>query len=110
MHVVLGMNASFPESSFHPKVRIDEDQVKAWLWLNADVGIPFRHVSAALHAVAMAAELETVDAERWVIGIELASDSRGFVYIETVSGTTAEARRGAEVLRRAMRRVFTTGE
>jgi hypothetical protein len=99
----MGMNASFPESSFHPKVRLDEDQAKAWLWLNAGVGIPYRHLSAALHAVAMAAELESGNTERWVIGTELSSDSRGFVYIETVSGTSAEARRGAEVLRRAER-------
>ncbi len=110
MHVSRSMNATFPESSFRPKVRIDEDQAKAWLWLNAGVGIPFRRVSAALHATAMAAELETGEAERWVIGTELSSDSRGFVYIETVSGTAAEARRGAEVLRRAMARVFTAGE
>ena len=104
------MNASFPEGSFHPKVRLDEQQAKVWLWLNAGVGISFRQLSAALHAAAMAAELETGRDERWVIGVELSSDSRGFVYIETMSGTTAEARRGAEVLRRAMGRVFTAAE
>jgi hypothetical protein len=103
------MNATFPESSYHPKVRLDEQQAKAWLWINAGVGIPFRHVSAALHAAAMAAELETGRDERWVIGVELSSDSRGVVYIETMTGTTAEAQRGAEVLRRAMARVFTKG-
>jgi hypothetical protein len=103
------MNASFPESSFHPAVRLDEGQGVPRLWLNAGVGIPYRHLSAALHAAAMAAELETDPRERWVIGVEVASDFRGFVYVETVSGTTAEARRGAEVLGRAMERVFTKG-
>ena len=104
------MDASFPKGSFHPKVRLDEEQGKVWLWLSAELGVPCRHLSAALHAAAMAAELESDPRERWVIGVEVASDLRGFVYIETLNGTAAEARRGAELFRKAMERVFTTGE
>jgi len=103
---------SFNAGEFSTDVRIERSRYgtpTATLWISAPRGTSFRRMRAALHAVAMVAELGTSAAEHWVIGIEVATDLKGYVYVETVNGTDAEARRAMALLGAALDAVFTTG-
>jgi ribosome-binding factor A len=44
-----------------------------------------------------------------VIGVEVSGDLKGYVYVETLNGTDAEARRAMALLGVASDVVFTTG-
>lgn len=66
--------------------------------IHAEKGTHFRAVRAK--ALRLAADLEEASlGERWVVTVESTSDSHSRVYLETVQGTEAEAKRGAELMR-----------
>jgi hypothetical protein len=103
---------TFKAREFSTDLKIERSRYgtpTATLWITSSPGTPYRRVRAALHAVAMIAELGTSADEKWVIGIEVSSDLKGYVYVETVNGTDAEARRAMALLGVALDAVFTTG-
>jgi hypothetical protein len=104
------MNTTFEKDVFHPTVKLETSPYGTptpRLWIAAKPGTPYRRVKAALHAAAMVTELEAAATDHFVVGIEVSSDLRGCVYLETVRGTDGEAARGLAVLRRATELAFT---
>ena len=67
-----------------------------------DRGSHYRKSNAALHALAAAIELATPTNEGWIVQVNSHSDEVGFVYLELARGDQGEARRGLELLKRAI--------
>ena len=65
-------------------------------------GTHYRKSSAALHALAAILELATPTNEGWVVVVDPHGDEVGRVYLELVDGGYPEARRGLELLKRAI--------
>ena len=65
-------------------------------------GTHFRKSSAALHALAAILELATPTNEGWVVVVDPHGDEVGRIYLELVDGSYPEARRGLELLKRAI--------
>jgi hypothetical protein len=65
-------------------------------------GTHYRKASAALHALAAILELATPTNEGWVVVVDPHGDEVGHVYLELVDGGYPEARRGLELLHRAI--------
>ena len=66
--------------------------------LSARPGTSWRTVNAAVHYLALLAELGTGPAEHWVIGTESTGDQTACVFIETAGSTPAEAERARVML------------
>ena len=101
---------TFDAGEFAPTLKLERSRYGTptpTLWVTAKAGTPYRLVRAALHAVAMVAELGTRATERWVIGIEVSGDLKGYVYVETLNGTDDEARRAMALLGVVADSVFT---
>jgi len=58
-----------------------------------------RAFRACLHTLAARAELESPAQERWFVQIEVVSDVLGYLYLELMDGTPAEAERGVAFLK-----------
>jgi hypothetical protein len=65
-------------------------------------GTHYRKSSAALHALAAILELATPTNEGWVVVVDSHGDEVGTVYLELVDGGYPEARRGLELMKRAI--------
>jgi hypothetical protein len=65
-------------------------------------GTHYRKSSAALHALAAILELASPTNEGWVVVVDPHGDEVGRVYLELVDGGYPEARRGLELLKRAI--------
>jgi hypothetical protein len=106
------MMPTFQRDEFQPTATLGDSRYGTptpRLWLTARPGTSHRRLSAALHAAAMLAELETPATERWVIGVEVAGDLRGHVYVETLTGSAAEAERAMKLLGVVLQAMFTNG-
>jgi len=102
----------FDAAEFTPTLKLERSRYgtpTATLWVAAGAGASHRLVKAALHAVAMVAEIGTRATEQWVIGVEVSGDLNGYVYVETVNGTDDEARRAMALLGVVSDSVFTKG-
>jgi hypothetical protein len=64
-------------------------------------GTHYRRASAVLHALAAIIELATPARESWVVVVDH-GDELGHVYLELAVGSADEARRGLDILKRAV--------
>lgn len=60
-------------------------------------GAHFRQLHTVLHLLAAAVEQATPARERWLVQLE-GHDTLGYVYLELIDGSDAEARRGLALL------------
>ena len=65
-------------------------------------GTHYRKSSAAIHALSAVIELATPTNEAWVVQADPHADEVGTVYLELARGDEGEARRGLELLKRAI--------
>jgi hypothetical protein len=65
-------------------------------------GLSYRVRRAALHTLAAKIELATPSNEGWCVQIEHVSDTHGYVYLELIHATPAEAERGMALLRKVI--------
>ena len=89
----------------HLKARMGESRygtLQPEIEVRFDRGTHYRKSSAALHALAAVIELATPTNEGWIVQVNSHSDDVGFVYLELARGDESEAKRGLELLKRAI--------